>query len=272
MCQTSPDIRFTNLGAPRRIWAISAVHGEFEKLYALHDALLPRLSAGDRIVYLGNVTGRGAHSRETVDEVLTFRRLALAQPGIIASDIVYVRGQQEHMWQNLLQLPFTNQPLAVLSRLLAEGLGPTLESYDISADDGMRACKEGVLALTRWTGKIRAAIRAHAGHDIFFSLHRRAAFTQPNGAAHLLFIHSGLDPRRPLEDQGETLWAAGDDFYSLTERYGTFAKVIRGYDPSHNGVRINCVTASLDGGAGFGGELVCAGFDPDGNIQELLHA
>lgn len=272
MCTTSPDIRFKELGAPRRVWAVSAIHGELEKLYALHDALLERLQAGDRIIYLGNYTGYGHKSRETVDELLTFRRLALAQPGMMPSDIIYLRGRQEDMWQKLLQIQFANKPENSLQLMLDQGLTATLESYQIDAHDGMRACKEGVLALTRWTAKIRAALRANAAHDIFYTQHRRAAYTKENGTFRLLFVNAGLNPTLKLEDQGESLWAAGEDFYGITQAYKPFEKVIRGYDPSHSGVRLNCVTASLDGGSGFGGNLVCAQMDSHGQVFELLQA
>ncbi len=266
------DIRFTALGAPRRVWAVSAIHGELERLYALHDAILERLQAGDRIVYLGNYTGYGTKSRETVDEILTFRRLALSQPGVLPTDIVYLRGAQEDMWQKLLQLQFVNKPEIAFTAMLEKGLAATLESYGLSAHDGIRSCKEGVLALTRWTGKIRDAIRRNPGHDIFLTHQRRAAYTIENGRYPLLFVHAGIDPQLPLEQQEERLWSSGEDFAAITQAYAPFEKVIRGYDPKHEGVRINCVTASLDGGSGFGGELVAARMDNGGRMLELLQA
>ncbi len=272
MCTTLPDVRFQELGAPRRIWAISAVHGELEKLYALHDAILERLQAGDRIVYLGNITGYGRKSRETVDEILTFRRLALAQPGMIPSDIIYLRGLQEDMWQRLIQLQFAHKPEEDLRLMLDNGLRASLLSYGLDEHDGMRACKEGVLALTRWTGKIRATIRANPAHEILFTQHRRAAFTRENGGFRLLFVHAGVNPSASLDHQGDAFWTGGEGFEGITQAYAPFEKIIRGYDPLHAGVRLNCVTASLDGGSGFGGNLVCAQLDSRGNIHELLQA
>lgn len=272
MCNGTQDIRFTSLGAPRRVWAVSAVHGDLDKLYAIHDAIIERLRAGDRIVYLGNYTGYGKKSRETVDEIITFRRLALSTAGVIPSDIIYLRGQQEDMWQRILQLQFTHKPALTLGTMLEHGFGETLASYGIDAHDGMRACKEGVLALTRWTNKIRDALRKNPGHDIFITQWRRAAYTTVNGRNSLLFVNAGIEPNLSLEDQGDHLWWSGEDFNDITQAYAPFEKVIRGYDPNHTGVRINCVTASLDGGCGFGGPLVCAGMDAQGKILELLEA
>jgi len=266
------DKRFTALGAPRRVWAVSAIHGELDKLYALHDAVLERLQAGDRIVYLGNYTGYGTKSRETVDEILTFRRLALSQPGVLPTDFVYLRGRQEDMWQKLLQLQFTHKPELSLGAMLGQGLSATLESYGLHADDGMRACKEGVLAITRWTMKIREAIRKNPGHDIFLMQHKRAAYTAMEGRYPVLFVNAGVDPALPLEMQDDRLWWSGEDFNDITQAYAPFEKVIRGYDPTNSGVRINCVTASLDGGSGFGGELIAARMDSAGCMMELLQA
>lgn len=272
MCNGPKDNRFVSLGAPRRVWAISAIHGEMQRLYALHDAIILRLRPGDRIVYLGNYTGHGKHARETIDELLTFRRLVLAQPGMMPSDIAYLRGRQENMWHRLLQLQFTQKPLEIFDELMGGGIGPTLTSYGINACDGVRICKEGVLALTRWTGKIREAVRRNHGHEQFMTSHRRAAYTKENSQFPLLFVNAGIDTARALEDQGDILWDSGEEFSTITQAYTPYGKIIRGYDPLHEGVRLNCVTASLDGGSGFGGSLICAGLDGHGKIFEMMEA
>jgi len=272
VCVTTDDIRFTALGAPRRVWAVSAIHGELERLYAIHDALIERLRPGDRLVYLGNYTGYNKQSRETVDELVTFRRMALSIPGMHPSDIVYLRGRQEDLWQKLMQIQFAHKPEETLPDLLGNGLAATLESYGIDTHDGMRFAKEGVLALTRWTAKIREAVRRNPGHDNLMTQYRRAAFTGCNGRLPLLFVHAGVDPSRRLEDQGDMLWTCGGEFTQITLPYAPYEKVIRGYDSLHEGVRLNCVTATLDGGSGFGGSLVCAGMDAYGEMLEVLEA
>ena len=72
--------KFAVLRSARRVWAVGAVHGEVERLERLHAALWPRLESCDRIVYLGNMIGRGQSSRETLDCLLRFRLDALARP------------------------------------------------------------------------------------------------------------------------------------------------------------------------------------------------
>ncbi len=273
MCRISPDYRFSSLGSPNAVWTIASIHSDVERLSALHEALGERFQPGDRIVYFGNYTGYSIDAAETIDEILAFRRLILAQPGVKAEDIVYLRGRQEDMWARLVQLQFHTQPVELFLWMLGNGLAHTLQAYGIDPHEGLTAAREGVISLTRWTNSLRQRIREFPGHDMFVSQHRRAAYTAlPDGRFPLLFVNAGIDPRRPLESQDDAFCWGGERFTEMTEQYAPFEKVIRGYDPQHSGVYINCVTASLDGGCGFGGNLVGAGMSPDGEIFELLEA
>jgi hypothetical protein len=174
---------------PRRVWAVAAIHGEAQRVGALHARLAPCLNAGDRLVYLGNYLGYGSSPAATIDALLLFRRLFLARRNAFPGDIAFLRGSQEEMWQKLLELQFAPNPREVLPWMLEHGLDQTLASYGADAREGMAACREGVLALTRWTASLRAAIEARAGHRQFLSALRRAAFTEDGS---LLFVHSGI--------------------------------------------------------------------------------
>ncbi len=266
------DSRFLSLGTPRRIWAVSAIHAEADRLAALHDDLYCHIQPGDRIVYHGNYLGYGGAPAATIDELLTFRRLVLAIPGMQPEDIVYLRGEQEEMWQKLMQLQFAPNPAEILLWMLGKGLSNTLYSYGLSPHDGIVAAQEGVMSLTRWTGKVREAVRRRPGHDIFGTVLRRAAYTDQATDCPLLFVNAGIDPAAPLEKQGDNFWWCRDDFNRIELPYQPFQKVIRGFDPHHRGLNINCVTATIDGGCGFGGSLVCAGFEPDGTLADMFEA
>ena len=76
----SDDSAFAIIENARRIWAIGSIHGEADKLAALHERLFSRLAPGDRLIYLGNYLGYGPAIIETVDEILSFRRKFLARP------------------------------------------------------------------------------------------------------------------------------------------------------------------------------------------------
>lgn len=274
MCQNTPSNgraeKFSNLKRPNKIWAVSSIHGDLDRLMQLHDAIFERIAPGDRLIYLGNYTGYGVQSRETVDELLVFRRLLLAQPGMKASDIVYLRGAQEELWNKLTQLHFAPNPTDTLLWMMGCGMGNTMKSYDICAHDGIMAAREGTLSLTKWTNKVREALRAHAGHDCFMTQSKRAAYTEFDGRFPTLFVNAGLDPQKPLELQDDNLWWAGETFSDMEARYDPFEKVVRGFDPKHEGVHLNCVTATLDGGCGFGGSLVAASMQADGEMMEML--
>lgn len=264
------DNRFSSLGTPNRIWAVSAIHGDLDRLIDLHNAIYHKIRPGDRIVYLGNYVGYGEHGAGCIDEILTFRRLVLSMPGMLCSDLVYLRGQQEEIWQKLLQLQFAPSPGDTLLWMLGNGLSNTLYSYGLSQHDGIEACRHGVMGLTKWTNSIREKVRAHPGHEIFGTHLTRAAHTNDNSAYPMLFVHAGLDANRNLGDQGDTFWWAADEFETITAPYLPWQKVIRGFDPRHKGVVTNCVTATIDGGCGFGGDLVCAGIESDGKMPEIL--
>lgn len=266
------DNGFCDMGGPRRIWAVAAIHAQAAQLMDLHDMLYQRLAPGDRLVYLGNYAGYGAAAAETVGEILTFRRMALARPGMMADDIVYLRGVQEEMWNRLLEISFAPEPRKTLQWMLGNGMEPTLRSYGICPQEGMSAAHEGVMALVKWTGRIREALRRHRGHDVFTAQWRRAAYTAESSPVPLLFVHAGLNPARALREQGDSFWWAGHMFDELALPYAPFSKVVRGYDPGGRGIALNCVKATIDGGCGFGGSLVCAGFDAGGNLFDMIEA
>lgn len=272
MCSVKDNARFSSLGSPRRVWAIGSVHGEVERLVTLHDQLIDCISPGDRIVYLGNYIGYGPAARETVDEILTYRRLVLSIPGMKADDLIYLRGGQEEMWQKLMQLQFAPDPANVLLWMLGNGMAKTLESYGINPHDGIIAAQEGVMSLTRWTASIRQTLKKFPGHDVFSTHLRRAAFTNEDCNAPLLFVHAGLDPKKSLDQQGDNFWWSSVDFNGIHDAYNPYHKVIRGYDPRHSGLHLNCVTATIDGGCGFGGGLVCAGFDQSAEVTHMIEA
>ncbi len=272
MNNIAQDNRFADLGNPNRIWVISSIHGDIERLTALHDKLLPLVEPGDRIIYSGNYTGYSKDAVICIDEILAFRRMMLSQPAMMPQDIIYLRGGQEEMWQKLLQLQFAPNPSDVLLWMLGNGLSDSLYAYGISPHDGIEACRAGVMGLTKWTNSIREAVRGHAGHDTFGMNLFRAAYTDQSAPYPMLLVNAGIDTYKPITEQKDTFWWAGESFDSIQTPYAPFQKVIRGFDPSHKGVKMNCITASIDGGCGFGGELICAGFDKQGDNLELLSA
>ncbi len=269
--------RFSNLGHPNRIWTISAIHGQLERLYSIHDALFDKCRPGDRIVYTGNYLGGAfANPKATLDELLAFRRRLLAQPGMVPDDFVYLRGRQEELWSKILQLQFAPSARDVLTWMAQHHpeMESILEAYGSSFDHAQTIARGGVINLTKWTGFLKEQIRRHSGHETFFTVLRRAAFTEHRSTNdnNILFVHAGLDPALPLMEQGDHFWWSSRGFNHMDAAYSPFRTVIRGHDPEHAGVHIGSVSISLDGGCGHGGKLVCAQMSDRGYVLELLSA
>lgn len=265
--------KFAALGSPKRIWVIGSCHGEVEKLQMLHDEIGNLFQPGDRLVYLGNFIGIGEKVIETVNELLDFRRALLAMPGMLATDIVYLRGGQEEMWSKLLQIQFAPNPVEVMNWMLKQGTEPILLAYRGNPQQGLAAARDGVMAMTRWTSLLRSEIRTRPGHEALFSALRRAAFTgQETAGRHgqLLFVNAGLDLAKPLHNQGDAFWWGAPNWGNITKPYGPFSKIIRGFDPAHGGAAMTTHTLTIDGGAGFGGPLVGACLTPQGEVIDII--
>lgn len=261
--------KFAILKKPGRIWAVSPVHGDLARLQALHAYIEEQFQITDRLVYLGGFLGRGPDVAGTVDELIGFRRRVLARRHMFPEDIVYLRGQQEEIWSKLLQIQFAPNPREVLPWMLQQGVGPTITAYGGDPAEGIIHCREGAIAITRWTNSLRAAQYARPGHAALMTAIRRAAYTDNLG---LLFVHAGIDPDRPLSAQGDSLWWGGQGFGQLDHPYGEFLKVVRGFDRNHGGPAAGAFTLTLDGGCGYGGKALAALLDPKGDLLDLVEA
>lgn len=267
---THADSRFTDIGQPNRIWTISAIHGDIDRLVDLHDTIFPHIKAGDRVLYTGNYIGYGAASHDVLTEILAFRRGTLAKPSMIASDFIYLRGGQEEMLQKLLQLQFAPAPLDAYLWMIGNGLSNTLYAYGLSPHDGIDACKQGIVGISQWTNHVRATMRQYAGHEKLTTQLVRAAYTSQNTPYSMLFVNAGIDHSKAIGEQGDNFWWAGQKFDAIDQAYAPYEKVIRGYDPYHKGMHYNCVKATIDGGCGFGGSLVCSVFSAHGEVLDTL--
>ncbi len=258
---------FAHLDGAQRIWAVAAIHGNADRLKALHEQLLPQLTIGDRLVYLGNYLGIGDSVIATIDQLLDARAQALCIAGMEPWDIVYLRGSQEEMWDKLLQLQFATSPGDVLDWMCQRGVSATVEAYGGNADMGRRCARDGAIALTKWTTELRDAMRAHEGHDILISELKRAAISRDWGT---MFVNAGLDWNLPLEEQRDAFWWGGDGFDRHDQPFGEFQRVVRGYDPGHGGKAIGTHTVTVDGGCGRDGTLNAACMDPTREVIEWI--
>jgi len=264
--------KFAELGTPRRIWAVSALHGDVDRLATLHDHLATRFSVRDRLVYLGNYLGVESHTNAAImDEILAFRSALLAKSGVEPSDIVFLRGPAEEAWQRLLRLQFAPLPHQTLEKLLASGVEAYLRLYGVSVSDTRSIARAGSIAITRWTNQLRALQRDTPGHEKLMFTMRRAAFTNPGvDLKKLLFVPASFDPTRSLDDQGESLWWTTSSFQVSGRAQASYNRIVRGFDSVNGGADLDDLAVTLDGGCGRGGPLVCGCFTPSGKLSELV--
>ncbi|HYM73014.1 MAG TPA: hypothetical protein VET89_08540 [Stellaceae bacterium] len=260
---------FVEMRDARRVWAVASVHGEARRLARVHDLIGERFVQGDRLVYLGNYLGYGADIAATVDELLDFRRRVLGRRHGFSCDVVYLRGAQEEMWQKLLQLQFAPNPGEVLAWMVQAGVESTVRAYGGDLRQGFAATRDGPRTITRWTSGLRTAMNAAEGHSTLFATLRHAAFT---GEAGLLFVHSGIDPRRALIAQGDAFWWGATDILELAAPYAGFSRVVRGFDRNRRGLVERPFGVSIDGGAGRGGPLQAVCLAADGTIVDFCEA
>lgn len=281
----SGETVFAVLPARRLTWAVGSIHGEAGRLQDLHGQLASRIGRHDNLVYLGNFLGCGRDILETVRHLLLFRRVmmaerALDESGANESDtddpgtddpgaIVYLRGRQEEMWHKLLQVQFAPNPREVLEWMLSRGAAQTLQAYGGTIEEARKAAAMGAAALSQWTNRLRAGMRALDGHDRLMTVLRRAAFTNDGT---LLLVSAGIDAARPLAEQADAFWWGGRNFETMESPYGDFGCVVRGFDEHRRGAWFKPWAASIDGGCGFGGNLVAACFDADGRFVEAIEA
>lgn len=264
-----PSSFFSILAPGRRVWAIGAIHGEADRLRQLHAALGERMARSDRLVYLGNYLGYGPDVIGVQDEMLAFRRRTIARHGTFACDVAFLRGAQEEMWRKLLQLQFATSPGEVLEWIVGQGVEATLRGYRQDSRDAKVACREGALAIAKWTVQVRNAMRLRPGHEELLSSLRRAAYT---AGGELLFVAAGVDPSRPLKQQGDVFWWGSGYFSKLAAPYETFRRVVRGFSRTRGGVDLESYGATIDGGAGFGGTLNAVCFGYDGSTLDWIEA
>lgn len=275
MLNTPSDFRFAELRKPRRIWTISSIYGDFARLYSIHNTIIDNLCAGDRVIYFGNYAGKLKDINRhcpimTINQILQFRKAILSVAGVKPSDIVFLRGVQEELWQKLLQLQFAHNPSEIFEWIIANGAEQTLLGYGGSVEDGRRAIREGTLGISRWTNYLRKNIRMCKGHTEFYSSIKRAAFTQNDIA--MLFVHSGIDISKPLISQGDNFWWKSQNFNNIDRPYGKFHYIIRGCDPKAGGIHINGVTMCLDSNTADMQEppITTSLLDANGEILDII--
>lgn len=217
------------------IYAIGDIHGHLGLLRAAHDLIaadMARHGPGP-VIHLGDLVDRGPDSRGVIEFLIQ----GLAQ----GQDWVVLKGNHDRMFARFLRDPREPEPglRAELSWLHPRlGGADTLRSYGVA--------NAGDRPIAPVHAEARAAVPQHHRHflDTLPTMYR---------AGDCVFVHAGIRPGTPLQQQTETdlVWIR-EPFLSAIEGFGPL--IVHGHtaldQATHYGNRLN-----LDSGAAYGGPL-----------------
>lgn len=221
------------------IYAIGDIHGELQMLRQAIDNIENDGGSDATVVLLGDYIDRGPHSRGVIEFLMN----GLAK----GKNWICLLGNHDRMLLHFMEdYPRTDVRFRVGYHWLHERLGgrETLASYGVTINDS-----DTILNVHQ---RARAAVPA--SHLDF--LHRLGYFHRHH---ELLFVHAGIRPGVPLEQQhhDDLIWIR-DEFHRDTRRHPWL--VVHGHTPvsaaRHYGNRVN-----LDTGAGYGKPLTSAVFN-----------
>lgn len=226
-----------------RIYAIGDIHGHLDRLreaHALIEADCQRFGpAPNRVVHIGDLVDRGPDSRGVIEFLLEGKAAG--------RNWIVLKGNHDRLFARFVRTGEGRD-----SRLRAGmtwtdadmGGFETLRSYGIER----RRLERG----NRFLGRVQEAVpEEHLAFVESLPLYHREG--------HLLFVHAGIRPGVPIDEQDEDdlLWIRDEFLWDMREHE---ALVVHGHTPtdvpSHYGNRVN-----IDTGAGWGHDLVPVVFD-----------
>ena len=227
--------RSVNASAPpgTRIYAVGDIHGRADLLSEIiariDDDIRRRPIAHTIEVYLGDYVDRGPQSKTVID-LLTVR--------LVANGAVCLRGNHEAVMEGFLQDP------AILEYWLPLGGMQTLASYGIELHEN-----ETAFSLHR-----RFLDAFPRAHELFMQCLRNQL-----SCGDFLFVHAGIRPGVPLDDQdpNDLIWIR-DEFLDDTRSHKRF--IVHGHTPvPHPEIRRNRI--NIDTAAWRTGALTCVAIE-----------
>ena len=217
------------------IYAIGDIHGHLGLLKAAHDIIADDMArhGSGQVIHVGDLVDRGPDSRGVIDHLM--------QGQDQGEDWVVLKGNHDRMFTRFLNDPNEQEPglRADLGWLHPKLGGPaTLASYGVTkaADRPIPKVHADAIA---------AVPQAHR--------HFLAALPTMHLAGDCVFVHAGLRPGVPLDQQTETdlVWIR-DAFLIEVASFGPL--VVHGHTAidhaTHYGNRVN-----IDSSAAYGGPL-----------------
>lgn len=186
------------------------------------------IQENDIIVFLGDYIDRGPKSKEVLDFLMNLS---------VRNEVVFLRGNHEDM---------------MLHRLISYNM-----AYCWLTNGGVEALK------SFGTDQINGIPNEY----ISWLKNNTRLYYQPDNT-NLLFVHAGINPNFPLDEQAESelMWIR-DEFINYKGDFGV--KVIHGHTPSMNKVDVRPNRINVDTGSCFGGHISCVTVDKDGNVLNI---
>jgi serine/threonine protein phosphatase 1 len=205
-----------------RLFAIGDIHGCPDELTALLKAI--DLDRNDTLVFVGDYVDRGPSAKDVIDILIEVKRSH--------SRSIFLKGNHEDMMLSFLGLPGHYG-----ESFLYNGGIATLESYAI--DESL---------LDEITDRLPTK-------HLDFLQNLATSFVR----APYLFVHAGVHPLRPLEDQDaeDMLWIR-QDFIAHPHELGH--TVVFGHTPMRDVMVDLPYKIGLDTGLVYGGKLSCVEF------------
>lgn len=218
-----------------RVYAVGDVHGRADLLKQMHELIV--MDAGkdggvaeNRVVYLGDYLDRGAHVKETLDEVMS---------GLPENfDLVHLKGNHEEIFLSFLE------DATMLEMWLGLGGQATLLNYGVQPPGYGFSTKR---AETVQEMLLDAMPRSHLAF-----LRGLKPYVQ---IGDFFFAHAGIRPGRPLDKQSDAdLFWIRDEFTGSPADHGVM--VVHGHSIKEQ-VQKRGNRVGIDTGAYATGVLSC---------------
>lgn len=221
----------------RRIYAVGDIHGRLDLLDRLLDTIAEdqagRRPAQDELVFLGDLVDRGPDSKGVVERLLQLRR---SNP-----HVRFLMGNHEEVF-----LRAAAGDARSLRFMLRIGGRETIASYGVTEQE-YADLDYGALAQ-------RLGELVPAEHVAFLS-----GFERWVAAGDYLFVHAGLRPGIPIEEQSEEdLCWIREDFLDHRDSFGKI--VVHGHSISEE-VEVRSNRIGIDTGAYASGRLTAIGLE-----------
>lgn len=229
-------------------FAIGDIHGCFYTLLDLMNKL--RLESGDKVIFLGDYIDRGPHSRLVLDYLIDI---------VDQKNIIALMGNHERMCVDSY-----NGSAHWGQVWMQNGGGATVDSYDERPEEERTSRppanlgdEESMEARARWYESLPQVSKEH----IAWMADLPTAYETDD----FFFVHAGIDPEEPLEEQTE------QDLLWIRNQFVTYAfplpkRVVFGHTPFEK-AQILSNKIGIDTGCVYGGKLTAINLDSMTLIQ-----